>query len=104
LGAMATGIDNDPGWWDRLRRRFAREDSLRLAQPPATQTPPIATPADTAPVTPPPVDTAAQPIGVPVRPPARAPNRPRPDTVPSPPDTTASPVQDATGVAGAGGG
>jgi 1A family penicillin-binding protein len=26
--------DEDAGWWDRLRRRFAREDSARIAQQP----------------------------------------------------------------------
>jgi penicillin-binding protein 1A len=96
LGAMATGVDNDPGWWDRLRSRFAREDSLRRAQPPAGQTPPVATPADTVQAPPARPDTAARPLGTPVRPPAGTPVRPPPDTVPST-ATTAPPVPAASG-------
>jgi penicillin-binding protein 1A len=98
------------GWWERLRRRFAREDSARIAQQQPPQPPigvpdtmsrprpdptappvpdPTAPPPVTNPTTPPPVvpDTGAPPTTRPVNPgrppigtPVRPPGRPPPDT------------------------
>jgi 1A family penicillin-binding protein len=81
--------DDPDGWWDRLRQRFAREDSIRVAERPPVADPatpvrdtarPRTEPPDTAQRTPPvpPVrDTAApppaRPIGTPVRPPGGGP-------------------------------
>jgi 1A family penicillin-binding protein len=96
---------DDDGWWDRLRRRFAREDSARIAQQrrdaPRDTTPvgepvrPVPTPP--TPTDPPAPDTpAAAPRPQPpaARPDTAAPQRPpigqpvgRP---PTRPDTTAS--------------
>jgi 1A family penicillin-binding protein len=98
------GDDRDDGWWDRLRRRFAREDSLRLAETPPPPTPmdlPGQVP-DTAPGAQPgvppeePGDTAGPPAPPPDAPPLGRPVGPRPGQPrPAPRDTTA---------AGAGGG
>jgi penicillin-binding protein 1A len=64
----------EAGWWDRLRRRFAREDSIRVAQqaPPGTEVQPAPT---GTPVPPPPVTTDTV---RPVTPPARDTVRPVP--------------------------
>jgi 1A family penicillin-binding protein len=79
----------EAGWWDRLRRRFASEDSVRVAQqtPPAVDRTPSGTPVapppmtsdSVRPVTPPARDTVQ-----PVRPMQRDTMRPpaRPDSVP----------------------
>jgi penicillin-binding protein 1A len=77
---------DDDGWWDRLRRRFARQDSLRMAEPygedPARR--PMGEPTDTVE----PLPTTPPPDTVPATPPAR-PDAARPDTgraaPPSPP-------------------
>jgi 1A family penicillin-binding protein len=74
----------DAGWWDRLRRRFAREDSVRMAQQPP-QTPDTARPVGTpVPVSPPAGDTVRPPVRDTVRPVPRDTARP----VPARPDTT----------------
>jgi 1A family penicillin-binding protein len=94
----------DDGWWERLRRRFAREDSLRAAQRPPTaredslraaQRPPTASPdtaarPDTA-VAPP----GGRPLGRPVG--SSPPRPPPPDTQPQQPPASAPP--DTGGVA-----
>jgi penicillin-binding protein 1A len=74
--------DDDAGWWDRMRRRFAREDSARIAQQPRIETDPAAPPAGTPVVT----DTA-RPMPPPIRPDTTPRPTPpiRPDTTPRPP-------------------
>jgi 1A family penicillin-binding protein len=97
---------DDDGWWDRLRRRFAREDSLRAA-PPAAEEPgepmgePMGEPVDT-PARPLPADPAREPAGepAPARPAPPAGERPAPSQRPEPgqpprsqpADTTAPPL------------
>jgi penicillin-binding protein 1A len=84
------GLDagEDAGWWDRLRRRFAREDSIRGApRGEGSDTLPVRRPmvVDTMPEPwprPSPTDTARRP----------APTPPRPDTVRPRPDTTSAPI------------
>jgi 1A family penicillin-binding protein len=82
---------DDDGWWDRLRRRFAREDSVRIAtdraagrpdQPMGTPTGERAPPVDTTRVQTVPADApaAAPPTGRPVDPPAATPPAAQPDT------------------------
>jgi 1A family penicillin-binding protein len=85
----------DDGWWDRLRRRFAREDSVRIATDRATGRPdqPMGTPTgerpppvDTSRVQPLPADSPAgtPPTGRPGEPPAATPPAARPDTAARP--------------------
>jgi penicillin-binding protein 1A len=79
---LGVNAADESGWWDRLRRRFLREDSLRLAQPdtgrlpPGDAPPPVAEPP--LPIQSPPGDTASPPPGDPR--PGQPPGQPPPDT------------------------
>jgi 1A family penicillin-binding protein len=85
LGYADEGWDLESGWWERMRQRFAREDSLRMALPETAETAELEEPT--------PADTAAQPIGRPApgapqpAPPAQQPQPPQPpdETRPTPP-------------------
>jgi 1A family penicillin-binding protein len=91
----------DGGWWDRLRRRFAREDSVRVAQqapPRPDRDVPVGSPVDVRPV---PGDTVQPPVRDTVRPAPRDTVRP----APARPDTTRRrplgvPVRPGTGPGG----
>jgi penicillin-binding protein 1A len=93
--AVDTVGGGEAGWWERLRRRFAREDSVRAAQGRTAQRDTVRPePADTG--RPPRPDTSARPIGDPATN-APRPGRPRPDTTGARPDTTAGGRPAATG-------
>jgi 1A family penicillin-binding protein len=90
---------DDAGWWERMRRRFAREDSLRLATPdPALTEPADEIPGDELPVPPAEVttDTMARPLG---RPAPGAPQptqpQPQPQSQPQPGQPPAQPQRPA---------
>ncbi|CAN5636165.1 hypothetical protein BH23GEM9_BH23GEM9_06170 [soil metagenome] len=94
-----TGVPDEEGWWDRLRSRFAREDSIRAAQAPPTDSLGEITPRVTR--VPPVGDTLGRPptqlpgqVPLPGQtPPAQAPppGRQTPPPGQTPPSDTAAP-------------
>ena len=92
LDAWGYDVDDSDGWWERLRRRFAREDSVRMAQqPPVTgmdSIPPSTVP-DSLRVPPLPGDTARP---MPATRDTTRPAPPRPDTSGAPPRPLGRPV------------
>jgi 1A family penicillin-binding protein len=76
-------LPGDDGWWERLRRRFAREDSARVAsQRPGQADPDLPLPGD--PAAPQPPEPGAPPPSAPPGDPPPPPARP-PATTPAPP-------------------